>query len=387
MERTPGLATHRVIGRIAIAALLLTGALQVFGHPASSVAQTADSPATSEWLTGPAVTGEDLLANGGLNGDYYWAKPNHYIAPEWGRWWFDGSVLPEYDRSRGSEPYMEGDRSQRMHKWGSDFVSGIYQVANVTQCTDYRLETWIRSDSNKGQTPNTRIGLDPTGTQLTGSPYSGAVTSLPPLTRWSSMGTQHFTWDRFTTEAEAYGDKMTAILYAAPQLGPDHNDYYAIYFDAASLTEVAFADGKLPAPALWTPSGYVQIVDTPEFITPTLTIQWSTSDPSSTQILYSVTPSVITPTATMTHTVFLPIIHQADRLPYLDTYPTTNHQATISGLKVGDVVKFIALSRRVSGTSCATETSFPYEITIGSDQLIQLDPSEGAVLYAGQANR
>ena len=80
MERIP--PRHRATRLVIIATLLLAGALQVFGQPDNGAAQTADSPATSEWLTGPAVTGEDLLENGGLNGDYYWKYPNHYTAPE-----------------------------------------------------------------------------------------------------------------------------------------------------------------------------------------------------------------------------------------------------------------------------------------------------------------
>jgi hypothetical protein len=386
MASVPSLTRQTLTRLIAIAALLLVGTLQVLGRPANSAAQITEIASTSGWLPAPAATDIDLLKNGGLNGDYYWMFPNHYTAPEWGRWWIEGSHLPEYDRSRGSDPYIEGDRSQRMHSWGSTFVSGIYQVANVTPCVNYQLDGSIRSDSVTGAHPNTRIGLDPTGTQLTASQNTGGVISLPALTRWSSTGTQLFTWDHFTAQAEAFGDQLTAILYAAPEPGSSQTHFYAVYFDAFSLTAVPFPDGKLPIPSSWTPSGYIQSVQT-EYITPTLSIQWTTSDPSSTQILYSVTPSVITPTATMTHTIFMPLIHQSDRLPYLDTTPRTSHQATISGLKTGDVVKFIALSRRVSGASCATETSFPYEITIGSDQLIELDSSEAAALYAGQASR
>ncbi|MCJ7738005.1 MAG: hypothetical protein MUQ10_11965, partial [Anaerolineae bacterium] len=287
MENIRSLRKRTATRLIAIAALLLTGATQVFGQPTDGAAQATDVPATGEWLPGPAVTDVDLLRNGGLNGDYYPSYPNHYTAPEWGRWWIDGSVLPEYDRSRGSEPYIEGDRSQRMHKWGSTFVSGIYQVATVTPCTNHQLDGWIRSDSVTGAHPNTRIGLDPTGTQLTKAPTSGAVTSLPALTNWSATGTQLFTWEQFTAQAEAYGDKMTAILYAAPQPGSSQTHYYAMYFDAVSLTEIPFPDGRLPAPSSWAPTSFISNLTT-NYASGTMTVEWDTASEASTQVWYSI---------------------------------------------------------------------------------------------------
>jgi len=380
MERTPGLATHRVIGRIAIAALLLTGALQVFGHPASSVAQTADSPATSEWLPGPAVTGEDLLANGGLNGDYYWAKPNHYTAPEWGRWWIDGSVLPEFDRTRNAEPYIEGDRAQRMHKWGSTFVAGIYQVATVTPCTNYQLDGHIRSDSVTGAHPNTRIGLDPTGTQLTKSQNSGAVASLPALTSWSSTGTQLFTWEHFTAQAEAFGDQLTAILYAAPQPGSSQTHYYAIYFDDMSLTEIAFADDRLPAPSSWAPTGFISNLTT-NYVSGTMTVEWDTASEASTQVWYSIesTSEPVTSTTPYTYTAYLPLISNfrppTAYMTTLDTTRVLHHQAVITGLESSQYVTLVALSRRPTGTSCTTEASELVKVAVGSGQMTTLDSS------------
>jgi len=380
MEHIPSLAKHGATRFIAIAALLLAGALQIFGQPAGGVAQTSDSPATGEWLTGPAVTGEDLLDNGGLNGNYYWSYPNHYTAPEWGRWWIDGSVLPEFDRTRNSEPYIEGDRAQRMHKWGSVFVSGIYQVATVTPCTNYQLGGWVRSDSVTGAHPNTRIGLDPTGTQLTKSQSSGAVQSLPALTRWSATGTQLFTWEQFTAEAEAYGDRMTAILYAAPQPGSSQTHYYAIYFDAFSLTEIPFPDDRLPAPSSWTPTGFISNLTT-NYAGGALTIEWDTTSEASTQVWYSIEdPSEpVTSTTSYTYTTYLPIISNfrppTAYMTTLDTTPALHHQAVITGLESSQYVTFIALSRRPTGTSCTTEPSELVRVAVGSGQMTVLDSS------------
>ena len=380
MERTPSLAKHRATRLIATATLLLTGATQVFGQPASGAAQIADSSATSEWLPGPPVAGVDLLVNGGLNGDYYPAKPNHYVAPAWGRWWIDGSFLPEYDRSRGSNPYIEGDRSQRMHSWGDGFVSGIYQVAAVTQCTNYQLDGWIRSESVAATQPNTRIGLDPTGTQLTKAPTSGAVTSLPALTIWSPTGTQLFTWDHFTTQAEALGDKVTAILYAAPQPGSSQTPYYAIYLDAISLTTIPFPDGKLPAPSSWAPTSFISNLTT-NYVSGTVTIAWDTASEASTQVWYSIEnlSEPVTSTTTYTYSTYLPVISNfrppTAYMTTLDTTPALHHQAVITGLESSQYVIFVALSRQPTGTSCTTETSELMRVAVGSGQMTTLDSS------------
>ena len=378
MESIPSLRRRTVTRLIAIAALLLTGATQVFGQPTNGAAQTADIPATNEWLPGPAVTDEDLLANGGLNGDYYWAYPNHYTAPEWGRWWIDGSPLPEYDRSRDST-FIEGDRSQRMHTWYT-FVSGIYQVATVMPCTNYQLDGWTRSHSVAGAHPNTRIGLDPTGTQLTKSQSSGAVTGLPALTRWSATGTQLSTWEQFTVQAEAFGGQITAIVYAAPQPGSDQTHYYDIYFDALSLTEIAFPDDRLPAPSSWTPTGFISNLTT-DYAGGTLTVEWDTTSEASTQVWYSIeNPSEpVTPTTSYTYTTYLPIISSfrppTAYMTTLDTTPVLHHQAVITGLESSQYVTFVALSRRPISTSCTTETSELTKVAVGSGQMTTLDSS------------
>ena len=381
MESTPSLRERTVTRLIAIAVLLLTGGTQVLDQPTDGAAQTTDTPVTNEWLPGPAVTDEDLLANGGLNGNYYWAKPNHYVAPEWGRWWIDGSFLPEYDRSRDSDPYIEGDRSQRMHCWGSTFVSGLYQVTTVTPCTNYQLDGWIRSDSVTGAHPNTRIGLDPTGTQLTSSQSSGAVYSgLPALTRWSATGTQLFTWDHFTTQAEALGDQVTAILYAAPQPGSSQTHYYAIYLDAFSLTAIPFADDRLPAPSSWAPTGFISNLTT-IYASGTMTIEWDTASEASTQVWYSIeNPSEpVTPTTSYTYTTYLPVIANfrppTAYMTTLDTTPVLHHQAVITGLESSQYVTFVALSRRPISTSCTTETSELTKVAVGSGQMTTLDSS------------
>ena len=375
--------------RTAAALLLVGGALLGTGMRATrgesgptDLGERALLATDTEWLVGPtSATGSDMLTNGGLNGDYYWSSPNHYTAPDWRRWWLPGYALPEYDRSRGGDPYIEGDRSQRLH-WRSEWVAGIYQVADVIPCTTYELSGWVNSHAGGADEPNARIGIDPTGTEMTSSPSSGQVNSLPPLTDWSAYGTQTFAWEEMTTQTEALGPQVTAIVYSAPKRTGTLDYWYSIYFDAISLTEVPWPDGKLPAPAFWTPTGIVHSVQT-SFITPTLTVTWTTSVPASTQILYEVDAAIITPTASMTYTTYLPLIAN-HRAPYLDPTPRTTHVTSIRGLKTGDVVRFLALSRKPDVAACTTEVSLPYEIAIGDGALVPLDPNTvSPLLYAG----
>ena len=407
-------------------ALAITGAtlLAILSMQGTTAAEGDIYGNRSSYAAATALQIESVGGNRLINGDFdqlpfYWRPTNHYVAGMWFEWWVDGTTIAEYIDGGGkyhNECYPmpaggkcrnddtgEYNSSQGYILYKVDhFKAGIYQpVENLERCTLYRFEMYNRNDTDRY---GAQVAIEPGGwvitrlstTNLKNCPPDGqsvcpypridAEHDFPDTIIWSEPSYHEaYTWAPLSVTAEAIADKISVWTYAAPD---DSSVSQSTYWDYGSLVQMPFPDGKLPAPSLWTPSGYVQIIDAPEFITPTLTIEWTTSDPSSTQIFYSITPSVITPTDSMTHTVFMPMIHQPDRQPYLDTTPTTSHQATITGLKVGDVVKFIALSRRVLGTSCATETSLPYGITIGSGQLVVLDnPSaEAAALYAGQGS-
>lgn len=364
-------------------------------------------------LQSQAVTGDNQLINGDFDQlAFYWRPTNHYVAGMWYEWWGNNSTIPEYIDGgipNHDECYpkpVDGrchnpdtgvyNSSQGYIRWGAPFVAGIYQpVHNVVPCTLYTFEIWNRND---GDTYGAKVGIDPTGwviTRLGNSgpnncppdgasrcpdPYIGDDHGFPSTIAWSAPSYHAaFTWVPISLTMEAAADAISVWTYAAP---PEEAVSQSTYWDYGSLVQVPFPEQKLPQPASWTPTGYIGNVLT-TFITPTLTIEWTTQTPASTQIIYNVYSKPISPTGQLTHTVYLPAISQPERGPFLDPTPTQEHRVTISGLRSGDEVEFVLLSRRSLGESCATETSGPMSITIGSGTIGALSPGEGPRIYAG----
>lgn len=295
----------------------------------------------------PRSTTNDVLVNGSMEGDYHWHPPNHYIAPGWERWWIHGTIMPEFEFSRGSHTYYyDGNRSQVYFKWGDYYTAGVYQVVTgLTPCTPYELKMWARNHSLSGALPHAKIGLDPQGTDLT--PDGAVKSGLPPYTAWSSEQTALGVWEQLSVQAEPWGNSLTAILYAAPRPGSTAVHYFDTYWDAGSLTQATYPNGKLPEPASWTPTGFIYNVSA----TPSLNqiiVTWNTLQPTPTQVWYNITSAAQTaPSQTYAYATTL------------DLTPVTSHRAVIDELHTGDTVQFVALTRRYNNSQCATEVSAP----------------------------
>ncbi len=376
-QKTRNTATRKL--QLLIIAALLVATMTLAASPNAGSAQQELLSAPQPSVTAADDSGDNLLSNGGLNGDYYWKYPNHYTAPDWNRWWTDGSLLPEYDRTRGDRPYIEGDRAQRYH-WRTAYEAGIYQVVDVTPCVRYELTAWARNHIIPTLLPHARVGLDPTGTQLTSGPGSGGVKNgLPPLTAWSVEQTKLWEWEALSTTAEAANDQVTAILYAAPEAVQDGTvPSYDTYWDDVSLIAVPFDDDRLPTPTNWSPSGFIT-QPTATYANGNLTIEWETLSAASTQVWYAMQPksSPITSTTSYSYTTYFPIIASFSPptayMSELDTTPVMQHQVIITGLGDTGTVVFVALSRHADGSSCTTETSELIKVSLESGQLTTLD--------------
>lgn len=306
----------------------------------------------------------NLLVNGSMEEGFYWKYPNHYVAKGWNRWWIHGTVLPEYDDTRTWRPHFDGNHAQTYFKWGNAYTAGIYQVVSgLTPCTPYQLAAWSRNHSLEGALPHARIGLDPEGRDF--APDGAAKTGLPPATVWSREQTVLSTWEELSVEAEPVGDRLTAILYAAPRPSDNRTYYYDTFWDAGRLTAVPFPNDRLPEPTVWKPSGFITNVVT-QVGAGIVVVEWDTLEPASTQVWYDIiTPTVpITPGGTLliSHTIYLPLVmfqpppdHEYDLATPLDTSPTIHHRAVISSLKEGEKARFVILSRRRIDTACTTE--------------------------------
>ena len=363
---------------LTIGILLVTSASQVVRRQVLALADPDNTP----WpATSPYSSNADpvnLLVNGNMDElSFYWEYPNHYVAGGWNRWWIDGTVLPEYDDTRTARPHYDGAHAQvyfKWYGWNQAYIAGIYQVVeNVTPCQPYRLTMMARNHTLDDVLPRARIGLDPIGTQLTSGPSSGAVAGLPGATVWSAEQTNLFVWEELATTAEPVGNKITAILYAAPKVPPDTSRafYTDTFWDGGKLVASEFPNGLLPAPQQWNNNNFISNL-TYRTEGTSLVVEWDTTTPASTQVWYRfitdtspISPSI----TTYTYTVYFPLISKSIRplLPTdlhttLDTTPVTHHQAGIPNLQNGDRISFGVLSRRPSGTTCVTEGTYPNKI-------------------------
>ncbi|MEA3308572.1 MAG: hypothetical protein U9Q70_03545 [Chloroflexota bacterium] len=304
-----------------------------------------------------AGSSADLLINGNFEtGAFQWFYPNHYVAANWNRWWIHGTPAPEFtDIGYGRLPY-EGDHAQVYHSWNA-YTAGIFQqITGLTPCRPYELRFYAKTNSPGNTTPNTKIGLDPTGSLLT---TDGAVKNgLPAETVWSAEQTALYTWEELAVQAEPVGASLTAILYSAPR----SSEYvpYDTFWDAGELVPVSYHDGRLPAPS----AEATGFINNTNIVTgsQSITITWQTDAGASTQVWYNIlTPSPqISPTTTLTHTAYLPLIATGERdYEYssgINYIQATIHQVIIDALQPDDEVRFIILARHFAG-ACLTERS------------------------------
>jgi len=315
-----------------------------------------------------------LLVNGNFDelGGFKWFYPNHFVARGWSRWWRNGTVIPEYDDTRTARPHYDGTRAQVYFKWGATYKAGIYQVVGgLAPCRTYKLTMWARNHSIEGTLPHARIGLDPEGKALTSGPGEGGVAELPDNIVWSEEQSTLVKWEQLSVQTEAISTAMTAILYAAPVPPGGKTPYFDTHWDGGYMEVLPAERNRLPEPDNWTPSGFIQNLS---YIQEgnTMTVTWETPEPASAQVWYRTIPVQPTPiTTTMVvfpHALYLPKVdHTYEQYPCItpiDFTPSTQHELVILGLKEGDILRFVALSRRVLDNTCITEVSHEQEMVI-----------------------
>ena len=303
------------------------------------------------------VVSSTLLTNGDFEtGAFQWFYPNHYIAANWNRWWIHGTPAPEFtDAGFGRDPW-EGNHAQIYHSWNA-YTAGIFQqITGLTPCRPYELRFYAKTNSPGNTTPHTRIGLDPTGSNLT---EDGAVKNgLPANTVWSEEQTALYSWEQLTVQTEPMGESLTAILYSAPRSSEDTT--YDTFWDAGELVPFSYSNGRLPEPSA-KETGFINATN---IITgySSITITWQTNTGASTQIWYNVlTPTAqLTPTTQFTNTLYFPLIAAGEQSyahhSGINFIQATRHQVIIDSIPPGNEVQFIILARHLTDT-CLTERS------------------------------
>ena len=221
----------------------------------------------------PAMAqGENILVNPSFEGQYSGYVPETpaeqadcsvggicntaQVPLGWKPWWKKErptDVNPEFkpaDRAAPGNRVLSGDRAAQYFSFWSTHKAGLRQTVTVPANANLQFSAWghawmTESDesllSDRSGTPNMRIGIDPTGGI---DPYNPAVV-------WSGYLQAFDTYQLFSVEAQAQGDKVTVFTFAAPSVNPNSPDYgfkhTDMYWEDASL--VITGQGAAPAPA------------------------------------------------------------------------------------------------------------------------------------------
>lgn len=225
---------------------------------------------------GVVAQGTNLLQNPSFEGAY----DGEGAANNWIRWHRESSEdqfgdctngyykLPRWGQA--TDFVYDGGSSQYVGNNWDTWSAGVWQNVPVTPGSTYRFTFWARgygamesSDpSYTGLNMGIRAGIDPNGSGLWSD--SDIV--------WSAAGNAHDQWVQFSTEATATGDKVTVFTladWAVPGVNQCYK-YLNVYFDAASLVEVAppATDTPPPPPPAPVVTNTPAPTSTPEF-TPT----------------------------------------------------------------------------------------------------------------------
>lgn len=220
----------------------------------------------------PALAqGENLLSNPGFEGQYSSYVPESpgeqadcpvgvcttaQTPSGWKPWWVKErptDVNPEFkpaERNVGGNRVRSGDRAAQYFSFWSTHKAGLRQTVTVPANSVVQFTIWghawlSESDdslTSEGGTPNMQIGIDPSGGS---NPFS-------PNIVWSGFKQAFDTYQPFSIQVQAQGDKVTVFTFSAPSVNPNSPDYgfkhTDVYWDDAALVVVG-AGAAPPPPA------------------------------------------------------------------------------------------------------------------------------------------
>ncbi len=204
----------------------------------------------------PTKQGNNLLNNASFEQPYV-----NGTAEGWSTWHMETEKTdeeclsgyhykPKWNIETGGSNVNNGVASQYIGNNWDTWGGGVYQTVDVTPGTTYRFSFFAKGRASNETSPepsefginmNIRAGIDPNGT---GQWYDGNVV-------WGSASSPHDSWQQFSVEATATGDRMTVFTYA--DLGvPGVNQcrqFLDTWYDNAELVVVAQAVPPTVPPA------------------------------------------------------------------------------------------------------------------------------------------
>jgi len=241
----------------------------------------------------PAQQEGNLLGNAGFEQPYV-----NGAAENWSTWHMetertDSECLsgyhyqPKWNMETNGSFVADGVASQYIGNNWDTWGGGVYQTVNVTPGVTYRFSFSAKGRTTSESSPapseaginmNIRAGIDPNGSGLW---QDGDVV-------WGASGSPHDTWQQFSVEATATGDKIT--VFTSADLGvPGVNQcrqFLDTWFDNAQLVTAGPPPANTPPPAppaTAVPASTPTALPSPTSEVPATTEPQATTEPSPTE--------------------------------------------------------------------------------------------------------
>lgn len=203
----------------------------------------------------PVQQGSNLLNNPSFEQPYV-----DGTAQGWNRWHRETAkgdagcesgyhYRPKWLIETNGDLVADGVSSQKVGNTWDTWHAGVFQTIDVTPGETYRFTVLAKgrvssenypAASEQGVNMNVQVGIDPNGS---GVWSDGDVV-------WGGTGSPHDTWQSFSVEATATGDKMS--LFTAANFGvPGVNQcrkFMDVWFDSAELVSVGPPPTNTPPP-------------------------------------------------------------------------------------------------------------------------------------------
>ncbi len=319
----------------------------------------------STYPDGPGGSGKPILPDDDNN------NPDQIPADQlqdWRLWYMRNTPLVQtFDES--NIVHSAQSVAIRTHD-GDVHQGGLYQVIyDTTPCRLYTFQIYGRSQPDPGENPysSLRAGIDKAGWHPDSATDPAVPEAFPSTTVWGEAHDYKRTFGSLSVTAEAEADHIVVYTYADARGGRRH----AIIWDTGSFQDVTPPD-LLSDPD--NPSGDASGISSGPNVTPdsstSATVSWNTSGEALGQVYYRLisTPfTPVSPTETLSYTVYLPLISRAPG-PWLSTSlqgeaSISAHSKLISDLQPGGTYEYIVASRGLSGGQCVTWVSEKKEFT------------------------
>ncbi|MGB9776083.1 MAG: hypothetical protein ACPLYD_14275 [Anaerolineae bacterium] len=274
----------------------------------------------------------------------------------WELWYEHGTALPRFGPETWNGRTVSGYALMMYWYDNKNIHAGVYRKESVQPGRIYCFTMWSRSglDSQNPAPPNARIqiGISPTGD------YPGQLVLTPERINniiWSEEVNPQYRYERQGIVAQAKATQITVFTRARPD--PQNSPY--VFWDEGAFVEIPLMGDAQPLPP---DSPLIQSVSVVTS-TNSAQISWSTA-PTRTlgQILYrrigSTESITVTIPETMTHKVYLPVVHRMGPWQRSEVGPLgTSHAIQLQNLEPKSIYEFVVVSYGYINGTCTAVVS------------------------------